>query len=308
MSDESRTAAELLDEVKRLRARVVELEQTEERFRLAMETTNDALWDWNMVTDEVYRNPRHDTMLGYEPGELSASQEEWDKRIHPDDRALVLGAVKGHLAGTEDSFAIEYRLKTKSGDYIWVLGRGKVVAYSNDGAPARMIGTNIDITERKKAEKELRDSRDLLDKTFRSLDIAVFILDSQTPPRVIDCNPAACRIFGYAKSEMVGQTTDSLHIDKEAVLEFRKALFSAVEKQGHPSSFEFRMKRKDGEIFPTEHAVFPLQNDDGDRIGWVSVVRDITERSKALEVIRENQTLIQGILDHTRSVIVVRDL
>jgi PAS domain S-box-containing protein len=284
------------------------LRYSEERFRLAMETTNDALWDWNMVTDEVYRNPCHDTMLGYEPGELPPSQDDWDKRIHPDDRALVLGIMKGYLAGTRNSITMEYRLATKSGDYIWVLGRGKVVAYNDDGMPVRMIGTNIDITQRKKAEKELRDSKDLLDKTFRSLDSAIFILDCGTPPRIIDCNPAACSIFGYGRGEMLGQPVDFLHVNEESLLEFRKTLLCAVEKQGHLSSFEFRMKRKDGEIFPTEHAVFPLQNDDGDRIGWVSVVRDITERRRTLEAIRQNQTLIQGILDHANSVIVVRDV
>jgi PAS domain S-box-containing protein len=74
-----------------------ELKQNEETFRLAMEATNDAVWDWNMVTNEVYRNPRHATMLGHEPDELTASQDEWDKRIHPDDKQFVIEATREHL-------------------------------------------------------------------------------------------------------------------------------------------------------------------------------------------------------------------
>ncbi len=132
-----------------------ELRSSEEKFRLAMDATNDALWDWNIVTNEVYRNPRHVTMLGYEPQELSSSQKEWEMRIHPDDKQKVSDAVNEHLKGKTQGIAIEYRLKTKSGDYIWVLGRGKVVAYNDDGKPIRMIGTNIDITERKKAEEQI---------------------------------------------------------------------------------------------------------------------------------------------------------
>jgi PAS domain S-box-containing protein len=283
------------------------LRYSEERFRLAMETTNDALWDWNMVTDEVYRNPRHDTMLGYEPGELSASQEEWDKRIHPDDRALVLGAIKGHLAGKSDSVKIEYRLKTKSGGYVWVLGRGKVVAYNDDGAPVRMIGTNIDITERKKAEKELRDSKDLLEKTFCGLDSAIFILDYERPPHIIDCNPAAPNILGYAKSEMLGRTTDFLHVNEQTLLEFQKALYPAVKTQGHLSSFEFRMKRKDGRIFPTEHSVFPLTNNEGEHTGWVSVVQDITERKKAEDALRISEEKYKTLVESSSDSICVID-
>ncbi|UCC96666.1 MAG: PAS domain S-box protein [Phycisphaerales bacterium] len=283
------------------------LKQSEEKFRLAMETTNDALWDWDMVTNEVYRNPRHATMLGYEPGELSASQQEWEKRIHPEDKPSVFEAVKAHSDGTIPSFNIEYRLATKSGDYIWVLGRGKVVAYSNDGAPVRMLGTNVDITEKKKAETELRNSKNLLEKIFDGLDSAIFVLDHEMPPHIIDCNCSAVDVFGYAKSDLLGRTTDCLHVNKETLLEFQNKLFSAIKERGHLSSFEFRMKRRNGEIFPSEHAVFPLQNDDGDRIGWVSVIRDITERRKTLQTIRENQELIQGILDNTASVIVVRD-
>lgn len=281
--------------------------QSEEKFRLAMETTNDALWDWNIVTNQVYRNPRHATMLGYEPGELSTSLQEWEKRIHPDDHDMVFDVLNEHLQGRSHSFKAEYRLRTKSGDYIWILGRGRVIAYGDDGSPLRMIGTNIDITEKKNAEAELLNSRNLLEKIFYGMDCAIFILDYEKPPYIVDCNPAAVDMFGHAKNDMLGRTTDFLHVSKETLLEFQRTLFPAVEEQGHFSSFEFRMKRKNGEIFPTEHAVFPLQNDSGDRIGWVSVVRDITERRKRLQTIRENQALIQGILDNTSSVIVVRD-
>lgn len=192
--------------------------------------------------------------------------------------------------------------EVEAGDVIYAF----TVAPVQEGNFVNLYG--LDITERKKAEKELRDSRDLLEKTFRSLDSAVFILDCEKPPRIVDCNPAALDIFGYAKSEMLGRTTDFLHVSQETLLEFQKALYAAVETQGHLSAFEFRMKRKDGRIFPTEHSVCPLQNDGGDRIGWVSVIRDITEHKRTLETIRENQTLIQGILDCTSAVIVVRDI
>jgi PAS domain S-box-containing protein len=150
----------ILRDVTRRRNAEERLRWSEEKFRLAMEAANDALWDWDMVANEVYRNPRHSTMLGYEPGELTASQEEWEKRIHPDDKPMVLKALEQHLQGKSDVFKLEYRLLMKSGGYVWVLGRGKVVAYDDNGKPTRMIGTNADITESKKQEQELATYRE----------------------------------------------------------------------------------------------------------------------------------------------------
>ena len=118
---------------------VTERRQTEETFRLAMEATSDALWDWNIETDQVYRSPRHATMLGYEPDELTSELAEWETRIHPDDRETVLTLVDKTLEGTCESFQVEYRLRSKTGEYVWVLGRGSVVERAEDGAPLRMV-------------------------------------------------------------------------------------------------------------------------------------------------------------------------
>ncbi|MDP8213548.1 MAG: PAS domain S-box protein [Candidatus Zapsychrus exili] len=134
-----------------------DIRQCGKKFRLTMEATNDALWDWNIVNNQTYRNPRHATMLGYDPDEFSSVQIEWEKAIHPDDRDRVFKIIKEILNKEYVQFEIEYRLRTKTGGYIWVLGRGKVVEHAADGSPLRMIGTNIDITERKKKEEEIKN-------------------------------------------------------------------------------------------------------------------------------------------------------
>ncbi len=139
-----------------------------------------------------------------------------------------------------------------------------------------------DITERKRAEEALRDSLQLLKKTFASLRDAVFVIDAQKSV-VSDCNPAATEIFGYSRAEMVGNTTLSLHIDQASLEEFRRLLSSAIAEKGFLSLSEFNMKRKDGTVFPTENTVLPLKDEQDQQIGWVSVVRDITERKQAQE-------------------------
>jgi len=137
-----------------------------------------------------------------------------------------------------------------------------------------------DVTERKRTEEALRESQQLLKKTFAGLRDAVFIIDAETV-KIMDCNPAASEMFGYTREEMVGQTTSFLHIDSATLEEFRKHIYANVEEKGFLYLPEFRMKRKKGESFPTEHSVVPLEDDQGKRIGWVSVVRDLTEGKRA---------------------------
>ena len=133
-----------------------------------------------------------------------------------------------------------------------------------------------EIAERQQTERKLRENQQLLRRTLNSLRDAVFVIDAHTTA-ILDCNPAASDIFGYDRDEMVGQTTTFLHTDEAALEEFRGLLYAAIEEQGFLHQLEFQMRRKDGTIFPTEHSVMPLEEERDQRIGWVSVVRDITD-------------------------------
>ena len=268
------------------------LKYSEERFRLAMETTNDALWDWNMVTNEVYRNPRHATMLGYEPDELSASQEEWEKRIHPEDRQFVLDAINEHSEGRRSSFELEYRLKTKSGDYVWVLGRGKVVAYGDDGVPARMIGTNIDITERKQAADTLRESeqryRTLVEsagETIASVDInGVFTFMNTTGAKRLGGTPKDCT--GKTMWDLFPkEIADRQAADIREVITTGRAINVVIPTQLH------------GQLRWHNTTIEPLRNSSGEVTAAMVVARDIHELMQAQEKIRTLSSAVEQSID-----------
>lgn len=140
------------------------------------------------------------------------------------------------------------------------------------------------------------DSQQLVQKIFQSLRDALFIVDSDTI-RITDCNPAATEMFGYGREEMLGRTTAFLHVDEASLKEFQGHLMAAVGRDGFLHDFRFRMKRRDGTVFPTEHSVVPLENEAGQRIGWVSVVRDITERDRAEESLRRTSQEMRAIID-----------
>ena len=168
--------------------------------------------------------------------------------------------------------------------------------------PIRLHGKELlysiihDISERKRAEQELRESKDLFEKVFESQRDALFILDDSVPARISDCNPTAAKMFGYNRQEMLGNTTNFLHVDESSLRKFQEQLYPAVTERGFFHLAEFEMKQKDGTVFPTEHTVLGLKDEKGERIGWVSVVRDITEREQA----EEEKKKLEGQLLQTK--------
>jgi diguanylate cyclase (GGDEF)-like protein/PAS domain S-box-containing protein len=134
-----------------LRDALKSLQESEERYALAARGANDGLWDWNLITNEIYFSPRWGHMLGYSEKETWSSPEDWFAHIHPGDRQRVRDEIAAHCAGKTPEFVSEYRMRHKSGGYIWTLSRGIAVRDSS-GKALRMAGSQTDITEGKIAD------------------------------------------------------------------------------------------------------------------------------------------------------------
>ena len=160
-----------------------------------------------------------------------------------------------------------------------------------NGSPLYLEGIIEDITQRLEAEKQVHDAKERFQKVFNSQLDAIFILGPEKPARIVEMNKAVSTLFGYTKDEILGQPADMLHVNGKYLAEFQDALFPAVKKQGYLTNFEFSMKRKDGHIFPTEHTVLELKNKSGQRTGWVSIIRDLTERKKFESHMRQMQKI-----------------
>ena len=161
MSAKSKTM--LLNEISALRAELIsaqenqqqktaELISSEERFALVMRSANDGLWDWNLLTNEVYYSPRWKSMLGYQEQELENKFEIWQKLVHPDDKDNALQKVQAYLSDESDAFEAEIRMRHKSGHYVFIRSRAFKSTCNTTDKPLRLIGTHVDITQRKKAE------------------------------------------------------------------------------------------------------------------------------------------------------------
>jgi PAS domain S-box-containing protein len=139
-----------------------ELENREEQFRLAMMASRDGLWDWNVLNGEFYFSPGYFRIIGYEADELQHEFSTWADRIHPDDYDNTMKANTECMEGITESFSVEFRMLAKSGDWIWILGRGAAVERREDGRATRIIGTHTDITSLVEVRNRLRDSEERL--------------------------------------------------------------------------------------------------------------------------------------------------
>ena len=131
------------------------LRESEARWQFALEGAGDGVWDWNLKTKTVFFSRQLKAMLGYAESEMGDHLEEWNSRIHPEDKVQVYADLNRCFRGEIPAYQNEHRLRRKAGDYIWILDRGKVVEWTTDGQPLRMIGTYTDISDRKATEQEL---------------------------------------------------------------------------------------------------------------------------------------------------------
>ncbi|MCK5148876.1 PAS domain-containing protein, partial [bacterium] len=131
------------------------LQKSRERQDMAMSVANDGLWDWNLSADTLYFDPRYYTMAGYEPDEFPMVFNEWERRVHPEDLEQTSQAIQTCLAGKTSLYDSEFRFRRKNNKWMWIRARGKIMTFDEQGAPARMVGTHSDISDKKRVEQEL---------------------------------------------------------------------------------------------------------------------------------------------------------
>ena len=269
------------------------LRESEERWKFALQGANDGIWDWDVTTNRVFYSEQWKAMLGYAGHEIAASLEAWRQQVHPEDIDRAQKSLQEHLDGVTPAYQSEFRMHCKDGGYKWILARGKVMQWADDGSPSRVIGTHTDITERRSIEEALvqekaaRMQAEEQQLLLSALGEGVFGVDAQG--RCTFINPAALAMLGLDASEVLGRSPDALFFQQgctgekffcESFTDDAGNLIGATLKDGRPRSTETLLRHKSGFEFPTFLIVTP-KIQEGKLLGAVCAFQDTTQRKGA---------------------------
>lgn len=273
------------------------LKESEERFKLAMEVTEDVVWDWDMKTDRVYRSPGFFSRLGYEDGNFSGRYGEWQALVHPEDLGAVVDALDGYLNGTRKTFEVEFRMRAKSSDEVWILSRGHVVARDEEGKPLRMVGTHSDITRRKHAEESLLQAENRYRNLFEHAPVMyVVIKDDGGRPVISDCNSLFLTSLGYSRDEVLGQHLEKFY-SRPSITEFLQEGGYARALAGDYTIGERELKKRDGSLIQTFLYSTPERGPRGEAIGMLAMYVDITEQKRATKGLQRELEVNSALAD-----------
>ncbi|MEO0281804.1 MAG: PAS domain S-box protein [candidate division WOR-3 bacterium] len=262
------------------------LKESEERFKLALDGSEEIFWDLNIKTGNIVYSERLNEVLGYDENELEKSIEQWKSLLHPEDYESMIDIFNMYLSGRIDKYDVEYRLKKKDGDYLWFKSSGKIFEYDKQGKPLRMVGTLLNITPKKMLEEEIKKSERFYRELFESAPDGVLILQNDI---IIDCNKKSQEIFGLPKKFIVGKTPYDLspEYQPDNILSKEKAKYwikSVIE--GENKIFNWTHKRDDGTNFECEISLTLL---DKEQKLILAFVRDIDEKIKSEKEIKNLQ-------------------
>jgi len=266
------------------------LKETSERLELAMDAGEHGFWDWNLDTDDVYFSPRYYTMLGYEPGELPMRLETWANLMHPEDKKDIVPRVQKYVENVVP-FEVEFRLKCKDGSWKWISGRGKTFEKDKKGTPHRAVGVHVDITERKTAEEELRETKNHFQMLFNIMVDPVMIIDQRG--KFLELTERVKEITGWDREDIIGKNflvTKLLTKKSKAI-----CIKNLMKRMGgiNIDPYEVEALTKDGRKIPFEINAQRIiyKGKPADMI----VFRDITERKQAEKELKEAHKLLKNM-------------
>lgn len=292
----------LRTDVTEMKQRERELEMSERRLQLALEGTDDGIWDWDVVNDDCFVSARWCEILGYPADAPPNDTNKWERRIHPDFRAQAMQALQAHLDGETEHFEEEFQVVRIDGEVVWLLDRGKVTERDGDGKPLRMVGAITDITERKTAEEERRRTEEWLQSIFDNAPFLMSLKDKDG--RTVRANRQYHTVYGLDPDELLGRTADDV-FDTEYAKVFRQHE-QDVMKSGETIEREIPNPTVAGEKLMRE-VKFPLLGTDGEVKGLGFIGIDITEERRAQEELERREALLRTISDNAPAEFSIKD-
>ena len=258
------------------------LEAGEERLRLALEAANQGWFDVDLKSGKVAVSPEYIRIIGYDLDDFETDLPTWLAHVHPEDHDGIAAAFQACVVNGGPG-SMEYRRRTKSGEWKWIHSVGKIVEWDEAHRATRMIGIHTDITNRKQYEEQIENERSRLRTLMKTIPDLVWLKDLEG--RYLFCNPEFEKFFGNVEVDIIGKT-DYDFVDKELADFFRQKDREAM-IAGRPTINEERVPyASDGHIATLETIKTPLFDAKGDLVGVLGIGRDITARKQAADGMR----------------------
>lgn len=254
------------------------LSLAKEQFELALNGSNDGIWDWDIRNNGLYLSKRWKAMLGYEDNELKNEFDTFANLLYEKDVERVNRYIQQYLNGEIDKYSIDFQMKHKDGSLRWILARGEALR-SADGKPYRMAGSHSDITERKLKEDELANANNLLESLIQSIPDLVWMKD--TDGVYLTCNKRFEAFFGAPREQITGKT-DYDFVSKEVADSFRIHDKNAMNAEAPLTNYEEITFASDGHKEYLQTIKTPVMDAHGNVIGVMGIGRDFT-------ALRENE-------------------
>lgn len=253
-----------------------ELQDSKDRLELTIEGASLGTWDWDISTGAVNYNMRWAEMLGYTLDEVTSQITDWENLLHPDEKESVLKKLIAHLDGKTEVYQSIHRLRSKSGQWIWVLDAGRVYKRDTSGDPLRAVGIHLDVTRKKEAEQALVKERALLLSLINSIPDLIFYKNGEGV--YLGCNKAFEEFTGKSERDIINKTDLDL---------FPLDIADSFRKQDRLTLISGKSRRNDEwATYPDGRKVLldtlkiPFTDQNNEILGIVGVSRDVTHKKK----------------------------
>lgn len=274
----------------------IALKESEERFALVIDASEQGIWDWNIPVNKVYFSPQWKKQIGYEDNELENDFNIWVDHLHPEDKEMCLSAVQTYLNNPQKHFILEFRFRHKDGGYRWIHNKAASIL-DEEGKVVRMFGSHTDITKRKLAEEALKESEERYKTFIESTDDMAFVKDESL--RYIVTNNVLANLFGKQPAEVVGKTDNNL-MPPEGAANCMNSDLRAI----HENRLIISEETIGDRVYETRK--FPVHFKNGS-VGVGGYIRDITEKTLAEKTLKESEEKYRTLMENLNEAVMLVD-
>lgn len=283
------------------------LKQSNERFEMISRTTNDAVWEWDFETGKMWGNETHQQLYGLTTADPVPDEKQWQQRLHPDDREPMMKKQAEALASDTNVFITEYRFNTEKEGYKNIYDRCYIVRNA-EGKAVRILGSMMDITERKKAEDLIRESEERYKALVENAPEALVVFDVESR-KFVSVSESAEKLFKMTREELlkIGPVELSPAYQPDGKLSAESAAEKISEAiNGGKPSFEWTHCDKEGNLIPCEIWLVRLPSETRTLIRG-SII-DITIRKKAELKLKESEEKYRSVIEQATDFVMITDL